>query len=791
MGFKATYQSWKQKLQPRAVAVHRKIPRRLRKPLYGSVMAFLLFLLLDVLFPFRVEVEYSTIVTANDNTVMHAFLTTDDKWRMMTELEEITPELKKAIVYKEDKYFYYHFGINPVAIVRAMYNNIVEGKRTSGASTITMQVVRLLAPKERTYWNKLTEMFRAMQLEWHYTKDEILQLYLNLVPYGGNIEGVKSAAILYFDKSPNHLSIAEITALAIIPNRPTSLRLGHSNEFIQQERNRWLERFRADGLFTDESIDDAIEEPLSAYRREAPKLAPHFSYRMKRLYAHLPIIKTQLDLQKQRKVEQLTMNHVNQLYTQNIKNAAVLVVNNHTGAVEAYVGSADFNNRDDGGQVDGIRAVRSPGSTLKPLLYGLAFDKGVVTPKTIISDVPVNYSGYKPENYDGKFYGNITVEHALANSLNVPAVKVLSELKTEQLTLALKQAHFNQIGKDEDKLGLSLVLGGCGVTLEELTHLYHAFAHGGNYMHFNWLKGDSAIYQERLLSEASNFMITEILTQVTRPDLPLEWHNSAHLPKVAWKTGTSYGRKDAWSIGYNKNYTIGVWVGNFSAEGVPGLNGSETASPLLFNVFNEVDRNSQREWFMAPEEEIEFRLVCTESGKVPDDFCTSKEMDYFIPTVSSNEKCTHLREVWISPDSTISYCTTCQPDAGYIAAEYQNYSPEILTYFEQYQIKYDKIPTHNPDCERVFANGVPEITSPVEGVDYFVDEVDSTEIMLTCNVANDVEKVYWYVNNKFYKMAGANEKVFYYPPEGKLKISCTDDKGRNANTWITVEYITF
>ncbi|MBU0765898.1 MAG: penicillin-binding protein 1C [Bacteroidetes bacterium] len=766
------------------------IRRRYRLLLLFLLSAFLRFAVLDRLFPLHTHIEYSIVVTAADSTVLHAFLTADDKWRMMTELREITPTLKKAIIYKEDKYFSLHPGINPGAILRAAYNNLTRGRRTSGASTITMQVARLLDPKERNYFNKLTEMFRALQLEFHYSKNEILQLYLNLVPYGGNIEGVKAAAILYFDKSPDHLSLAEITALSIIPNRPNSMTPGKNNDLIKTERDKWLRRFAGAGLFEEKYIADALDEPLTAYRHEAPALAPHFCRRIRNNYPSRPIIRTTLDLEIQRKVEELTLNHSRQLWFRNIRNAAVLVIDNRTKAVTAYVGSADFNNLEDAGQVDGITAVRSPGSTLKPLLYAIAIDKGLITPKTVISDVPVNFSGYEPENYDGKYYGNVTVEYALANSLNIPAVKLLEKVRPVNLADRLITAGFRQIGKDRDKLGLSMVLGGCGTTLDELTRLFGAFADTGVISDFQWLSEDTARYRKPIVSSAAAFMVTEILTTLTRPDLPTEWHNSAHLPCVAWKTGTSYGRRDAWSIGYNKNYTVGVWVGNFSGTGVPELNGAGCAAPLLFRIFNAIDYDTDKDWNIMPAS-VDFRYVCSETGLLPNDFCRNQVMDYYIPMVSPNGKCRHLRYVWMSADSSVSYCSHCLPEKGYIKTLIENYKPEIIAWFDANQVNYKKIPPHNPECERVFAENAPVIISPVNGTEYFVDRQDSMQIMLSCNAALDSDTVYWYVNDRFYASCGAADKVFFTPNQGPVKISCTDDKGRNTDIRITVKEICF
>jgi penicillin-binding protein 1C len=755
------------------------------------VACYLLCMLLTLLFPLRVEVKYSPIILAKDNSLLYAFLTDDEKWRMYTELDEITPELKKAIIFKEDKYFYYHPGINPVSVVRALFNNAREGKRTSGASTITMQVARMLEPKERTYVNKVKEIFRALQLEMKYSKEEILQLYLNLVPYGSNIEGVKSASVIYFGKMPDHLSIGEIAALSIIPNRPVSLRIGKNNDSIVIERNKWLNRYEKARLFDKKYIRDAIDEPLGAIRRYLPRLAPHFSYRLKNTYPDAQIIRTTIDPEIQKMAELLTETYSKRLYFQNIKNAMALIVDNRNHNVIAYVGSADFSNEEDAGQVDGIRAIRSPGSTLKPLVYGIAFDQGIVTPKTIIADVPTSFSGYEPENYDEKYYGNITVENALARSLNVPAVKILNKLQPATLIEKLTLAGFEQIRKDKANLGLSMVLGGCGVTLEDLTGLYCCFANNGSYTPLHFIQADSLDKpNKQIISKGAAFMIAEILTQLKRPDLPVDWNNSVHTPKIAWKTGTSYGRRDAWSIGYNTDYTIGVWVGNFSGEGVPELNGADKATPLLFQLFNVVDYDSEKDWYNMPDD-LQLRYVCAETGLVPGPLCNNLIIDYYIPGVSSTLECTHLKKVFVNADSSISYCTACLPELGYVTAYYPNLSPEIITYYDANNIHYLKIPPHNPTCERLVIGSKPQITSPIDDNEYYVNVLDSMEIMLSCHVANDVSKVYWYVNNKYFKTVDAGENIFFHPVEGKNTISCSDDKGRNSDVQIFVKFTSF
>ncbi|MCY7408884.1 MAG: penicillin-binding protein 1C [Chitinophagales bacterium] len=796
------------------------------------IVPVILFFTFNLLFPLHVNIQYSKIITASDGTVLHAFLSSDEKWRMKTELSEITPLLKKTIIEKEDRYFYCHPGINPVSIIRALFNNLVHGKKTSGASTITMQVARMFDRKPRTYGNKIIEMFRALQLELHYSKDEILQLYLNLVPYSGNIEGVKSAALIYFGQTPDYLSLAQIVTLAIIPNRPSSLVLGKNNELIVQERNRWLKKFDSAKLFPHEEIEDALSENLSAKRQAVPRLAPHISIRLAREFPSQAIIHSTIDRKKQEKVENLAFNYIRRIHSMNITNCAVMVLNNETGNVEAYIGSADFNNAEDRGQVDGVRAIRSPGSTLKPFLYALAFDKGIATPKSVITDVPANFSGYAPVNFDKKFRGTVTIEEALANSLNVPAVKTLDEIGVQQFVSALKLAGFSTVEKNEKQLGLSVILGGCGVKLEELVRLYSCFANEGKEINILFVQNENNLgvtppelkkiersvsdesslssfestgsnvraqvspsgtrpigyergFSGAVISYASAFMTSQILTEHTRPDLPNNYESSMHLPKIAWKTGTSYGRRDAWSIGYNKQFTVGVWVGNFDGTGVPELTGAEIATPLLFDIFNSISYNSTSEWLKQPKD-CDFRLVCSVSGKVPEDFCSDQVIDYYIPGISSTAKCDHEKEIFVSADSAISYCRNCLPQSGFKKKLYSNLQPELISFYEAENIPYQKIPEHNPACTRIYTANAPMITSPTAGLAYIFEKDGGTQLMLTCNADNEVKQVYWYINDQFYRAASVSDKVFFTPKEGEVKISCADDKGRNTDVKVKV-----
>jgi penicillin-binding protein 1C len=764
----------------------RMLKRFLKISGIGILTLVVLFFVLNWLFPIPDRVEYSTIITDRNGEVIHAFLTSDQKWRMKTEIDEISPVLQKTIVAKEDRHFYSHPGVNPLAIGRAVFYNIFSKRRNSGASTITMQVAKALEPGKRNIWSKVREMFRAFQLELKYSKKEILQMYLNLVPYGSNIEGVKAAALLYFKKAPDHLSLAEVTALSVIPNKPSLLVPGRHNARIVEERNQWLKKFARLNLFSEKEIEDALAEPVTATRGTVPRLAPHLSVKLKGQGGD--IIRTHLDMNMQSKTEKLVEDYVRIQRLQQIRNAAVVVIDNKTHQVITYVGSSGFNDTTDGGQVNGAAAVRQPGSTLKPLLYALCFDEGLLTPKTVMTDVAVNYEGYAPENYDDRFNGYVSVEYSLEHSLNIPAVKALRALGTEKMIGSLSDARFTQVSKDRRKLGLSLVLGGCGTRLEELTGLFSIFANDGYFFPPSYSTGDIDQKKISLVSPASAFMINEILTKVNRPDFPVNWSATERMPRIAWKTGTSYGRKDAWSIGYNRNYTVGVWVGNFSGEGVAGLSGSNIATPLLFRLFNTIDYDSDESWFSVPED-CDLRQVCSETGLVPSSHCRSLTTDYFIPLISSTQACSNWQEVLVSSNEKMSFCRSCVPSAGYKKKWMRSVEPEMQAWYGENRISYEAIPPHNPDCEVVFRGNAPVINFPVNGSEYLISKKDPEPLQLICRTANDVTKVYWYINNRFYKSAPAGEKQFFMPEEGTNKISCTDDRGRNRDIRISVRYV--
>ncbi|KUG26363.1 penicillin-insensitive transglycosylase & transpeptidase pbp-1c [hydrocarbon metagenome] len=748
------------------------------------MLLFLIILfVLDISFPLPNLKPYSKTIYSNNGTLLNAYLASDDKWRMRTNLDDVSPDLIKAIIEKEDKWFHWHLGVNPVAVARAFAQNLFSEKRVSGASTITMQTARLLEPAERTYINKILEMLRAVQLEFHYSKDEILEIYLSHLPFGGNIEGVKSASYIYFNRPPDKLSLSQSTLLTVIPNNPNKLRLDIDPAPAIQKRDEWIDRFIQDEVFDKQILFDAKDEPVIAARYQVPNLAPHFSNYLSRRYRN-DQIKSSLDLNYQSVSETLLKKYVDRVKGKGVTNGAVLIIDNKNNSVRAYCGSVDFFDDKISGQVNGITSVRSPGSALKPALYAYAFDNGLLTPQMRLLDIPTDFGGYEPENYDLKFYGDVTTEFALANSLNVPAVRLMRQTGLNNMINLFERSGFETIAKSKNKLGLSLILGGCGVTLEELTKLFTTFSQNGKLYQLNYVNEEEKNNGRKIFTEESAYIIGRILMKNERPDFPAEFLFTTKLPRVAWKTGTSYGKRDAWAVGFNPNYTIGVWMGNFDGKGSPHLSGAEMAVPLLFELFNSIDYDSYQKWFGFPKN-LKVRKVCAETGFIPSKQCTNIIDDYFIENHSPQKQCDLYKELFINEDETIEYCPECLPKE-YKKAAYPFYDPELTLWQNRNNIKVKRPPKHNPGCSARFTSEGPVIISPSSEFEYFVEKGNEEEILLQAASNANVKTHYWFVNDKFYKKSSPEEKTFLHISEGNIKITCMDDRGRETNVNVKV-----
>lgn len=542
---------------------------------------------LDRLFPISLERarDHAVLVTDSQGRVLRGFMTADGAWRLPVAPDEVDPLYLRMLVAYEDKRFYDHAGVDPLAVVRAGWQWAEAGEVRSGASTITMQTVRLIEPRPRTLASKLVEAMRALQLDAHFSKADILSAYLTLAPYGGNLEGVRAAAMLYFGKPPTHLTPAEAALLVALPQSPERLRPDRFPDAARAARDRVLTRMVALGVVSPSAAAEATEDAVPLSRLPAPLDAPHLAQRVRGLGGDADNIPTLIDGDLQRGLQNLARRQ--ELGLETGASVAILAVENATHAVRGYVGSGTYLDATRFGPIDMVRAVRSPGSTLKPFIYGLAFDGLVVHPQTIIADRPMRFGDYAPRNFDGKFHGEVTAREALQMSLNLPAVALLDRIGPDLLASRFAAAGVVlRLPRSETRPGLPIALGGVGVTLEDLVRLYGGLATGGVSHALRFRPADHADTGVPLMSPVAAWYVTRVLEEMPPPPNRLYASDGNKRRLIAYKTGTSYGFRDAWAIGYDRDYTIGVWVGRPDGSYAPDRMGRDWAAPILFAAFD-------------------------------------------------------------------------------------------------------------------------------------------------------------------------------------------------------------
>lgn len=549
--------------------------------------------ILDRLYPPALDryQDRSAVVLDAQQHVLRAFTSSDQMWRLPATVDDVPPIFLEMLTTYEDRRFWLHPGVDPIALVRATAQMIASGHAVSGGSTLTMQVVRLLEPRPRTLGSKLIEIARAIQLEAHYSKEQILAMYLTLAPYGGNLEGIQAASYAYFGKPAAALTLGEAAMLVVLPQSPTRWRPDRHMDEALAAREKVLRRAFDYGVISAIQLADALEEPLPDHRQAMPFDAPHLAQDLvadsRAGGAPSPVIQTTIDGRLQRTMQDLASRALEDLDPQ--ANLAIIAVDNDTGEILAYVGSADFFSEQREGQVDLIQAIRSPGSTLKPFIYGMAFEDLLLHPQTYIEDTPTRYGDYAPTNFDGGYHGSLTVREALQRSLNMPAVAVLDRLGPTRLASRLRQSgvtlHFPGL---DPVAPLPLALGGVGTRLWDLAGAYAALANDGVINPLRVVADADVVRPERetLISPTAAWYLTDILADARRPDDMLNPAFRLGGSRVAFKTGTSYGYRDAWAIGYDADTTIGVWVGRPDGNSSPQRTGHGTAAPILFQAFD-------------------------------------------------------------------------------------------------------------------------------------------------------------------------------------------------------------
>ncbi len=551
----------------------------------------LLIWLADRLWPLPLpHDDLARVVLAEDGTPLWRFADDNGVWRYPVAVDQVSPYYLQALLAYEDRWFYKHPGINPIALMRATWQNLTAGQVVSGGSTLSMQVARLLDPHSRSLSGKLRQLWRTAQLEWHLSKEQILAVYLNRAPFGGTLQGVAAASWAYLGKSPQQLTRADAALLAVLPQAPSRLRPDRHPQRAQAARDKVLRRLAMFGIWPQQAVTDALEEPLFLAPRQEPSLAPLLARRLNRPNSP-PLIRTTLDASLQRRLEDLLLGWRARLPERT--SAAILVVEAQNMAVRAYVGSVDISDDKRFGHVDMVRALRSPGSTLKPLLYGKAMDTGLIHSESLLQDVPRRYGDYRPGNFASGFNGAVAASSALSMSLNLPAVQLLEAYGPKRFAAELRNGGVPLTLPSLAEPNLSLILGGAGSRLEDLVGGYSAFARGGRSASIR-LQPEEPLHDRPMMSPGAAWIIRRILSGQARPDVDpqAEWEQR---PQLAWKTGTSYGFRDAWSIGVGPRFLIGVWIGRPDGTPVPGQFGLASAAPLMLQVHDLLEnRDAQR-----------------------------------------------------------------------------------------------------------------------------------------------------------------------------------------------------
>ena len=562
-----------------------------RWTLASLVLMIALLWLADRIWPLPLpRDDLARVVLAEDGTPLWRFADANGVWRYPVQTSEVSPYYLDALLTYEDRWFYQHPGVNPLALVRATWQNLTGARVVSGGSTLSMQVARLLDPHSRTFHGKLRQLWRTAQLEWHLSKEQILNLYLNRAPFGGTLQGVAAASWAYLGKSPAQLTHAEAALLAVLPQAPSRLRPDRHPQRAQEARDKVLRRLAEFQVWPQAAVDEALEEPLLLAPRLEPSLAPLLARRLNRPDSP-PLIRTTLDATLQRRLEDLLLGWRARLpeYT----SAAILVVEEENMAVRAYLGSVDINDAKRFGHVDMISALRSPGSTLKPFLYGMALDEGLIHSESLLQDVPRRYGDYRPGNFSMGFTGAVPASTALSSSLNLPAVQLLEAYGPKRFAAQMRIGGVPLALPALAEPNLALILGGAGSRLEDLVSGYSAFARNGRSATLR-LQPDDTLRERPLLSPGSAWIVRRILSGQARPDRDPR-AELVQRPVLAWKTGTSYGFRDAWAIGVGPRYLIGVWIGRPDGTPVPGQFGLASAAPLMLQVHDVLtNRDSQR-----------------------------------------------------------------------------------------------------------------------------------------------------------------------------------------------------
>jgi penicillin-binding protein 1C len=758
-----------------------------KKYLTGLAIAGMMLIILIAIYFITPDItknlnNYGKLVLDREGKILQAYLNEDEQWCFAPGTESIPFKLKKAVLLYEDRYFYLHPGFNPIAIIRAFIRNIAAGRIVSGGSTISMQLCRIANPGRRTLTKKISELCQAVKLEIRYSKAQILTLYLNNAPYGGNIVGYRAASLRYFNREPDALSWAEAALLAVLPNAPGMIAPGKNQATLQKKRNVLVQKLFKNGDIDETTFQLSCLEPVPESRNVLPSRAPHLA-RLAAIKSDKPLVYTTIDSKLQNLVETSISFRSAYLHDSGIKNLAALVIDNQTLEILVWLGSQDFSDDSHSGQVDGVIAQRSPGSTLKPLLYALSIDDGLIVPQTMLQDVPSYYPGFQPQNATKSYDGWVRADNALVRSLNVPAVRLLNMYGFHRFYNFLEDANISTLFRSSAGYGLTLVIGGNEVTMLELAALYAGLANYGRFAPLIFMKEQKTIPGSQLISPGSCWQILNILSELKRPGSEYYWQQYDNQWRFAWKTGTSYGHRDAWAVGANPQYTIAVWAGNFDNETNPALSGASSAAPLLFTIFNALPKDASLDWFLMPLNEMQERIICAQTGLAPSSRCPRDTI-----LVSRQAKplklCNYHQPFQVTLDGKHTVCSSCWQDTEHTTKIYLVYPPQAKKYLIAAGRQIQNIPPHRSSCP-ARSHNILQIDYPLNGsLIYLPRNIDLQQQKLTPEISGYARnsRLFWYLDDEFIGISKGREDIPLLPESGSHTLTIIDDEGNSAST---------
>ncbi|WP_303033929.1 penicillin-binding protein 1C [Bacteroides acidifaciens] len=748
------------------------------------------------------HVPYSTVVTDRNEELLGARIASDGQWRFPP--RKTTPEkIKQCLITFEDKHFHHHWGVNPLSIGRAIYQNTKHKRIISGGSTLTMQTIRLSRNESRTFGEKIIEMIWATRLEFRASKEEILSMYVSHAPFGGNVVGLDAAAWRYFGHSAEELSWAESAMLAVLPNAPAMIHLSKGRKMLLSKRNRLLKQLLEEKIIDSSTYELAVTEPLPDEPHPLPQIAPH-------LVSHFykerngQYTRSTIDRGIQTHIEDLAERWSNEFNRSDIRNLAILVIDIPANQVIAYCGNVHFDRKQSGNQVDVIQAPRSTGSILKPFLYYAMLQEGSLLPDMLLPDIPININGFTPQNFSLQYEGAVPASEALARSLNIPAVMMLQRYGVPKFHNFLQQTGFKTITRPSSHYGLSLILGGAEATLWDVTNVYAKMGRAlvpdltprltkEKEAKITEAKDEDEEEKEEkktarhtyIWDKGAVWQTFNALKEVNRPE-EIDWKSIPSMQAIAWKTGTSYGFRDAWAVGVTPRYAIGVWVGNATGEGKPGLVGAQTAGPVLFDIFNYLPASS---WFERPTGVFVDAEVCRQSGHLKGRFCEETDTVLILPAGLRTDACPYHHLITLAADEKHRVYENCANTEPVFQKSWFTLPPVWEWYYKQHHPEYRPLPPFKAGCGEDTFQPMQFIYPPINAHIKLPKQLDGSKGFLTVELAHTDPNatVFWHLDDTYLMQTQDFHKISLQPASGKHSLTAVDGEGNTVSTTFFIE----